>query len=139
MRQYYKNSALLALDRLKYSYFPTPLYGVFGEGKLPIRSREFYRVALEDQTQENPVLKTWVKPESFNSKRHKESAIQPEPQTGALAKRTDLVLWHDIVTVSISAHRSNNFKPCSVTELLDLINCITERLIAIVYCQCFGT
>ena len=58
---------------------------------------------------------------------------------GALAKRTAIVFWHDLVNNSISTQRSNNCIPCSITELLDLINCIKERLIVIVYCQRFGT
>ena len=51
---------------------------------------EFYPVALEDQTYENPVLKTWAKPESFVSQRHIESATQPEPQTWLFGKTDGL-------------------------------------------------
>ena len=74
------------MDGWKFSCTPTSLYGVLGSGQLPLRSREFYPGALEDQTQVNPVLKTWVKPESSVGQRHKEFATQPEPQTSCFGK-----------------------------------------------------
>ena len=94
-------------------------------------------MALENQPQENPVFKTRVKLESFVSQRHKEFHTQPDPQTWCFGKTDGPSV--DLVNISISAHRSNTFNPRSIAEFLDLINCIRECVIAIVYCQRFGT
>ena len=47
----------------------------------------------------------------------------------------NLVIWHDVLNNSISRHDSNNFRALSVTELIDTLKSIQDKLSALVYCH----
>ena len=52
---------------------------------------------------------------------------------GNLQRRKDLILCHDVLSNSISGHRSNNFSPQSVEQLLETLTFFGEHFRAIVY------
>ena len=47
--------------------------------------------------------------------------------------------WNNFINKSLSKHPNNNFKPCPVPELLDILTLYRERIAAIVYTQREGT
>ena len=65
--------------------------------------------------------------------------LQVHIDTWPIAARKDLVIWHDLINNSLSKHPNNNFKPCPVPELLDILTLYRERIAAIVYTQREGT
>ena len=54
---------------------------------------------------------------------------------GHLSKRKDMVAWHDQKNKTISRHRSNNYQPCSVPELISFLRSKKDRCCALVYCR----
>ena len=50
-----------------------------------------------------------------------------------------LVIWHDVVNNSLSRHRSNNNKPLTTSQLIEVLEKYQERIEAIVYCPREGT
>ena len=50
-----------------------------------------------------------------------------------------LVIWHDVVNNSLSRHRSNNNKPLTPSQLIEVLEKYQERIEAIVYCPREGT
>ena len=50
-----------------------------------------------------------------------------------------LVIWHDVVSNSLSRHRSNNNKPLTPSQLIAVLEEYQERIEAIVYCPREGT
>ena len=50
-----------------------------------------------------------------------------------------LVIWHDVVNNSLSRHRSNNNKPLSPSQLIEVLEKYQERIEALVYCPREGT
>ena len=53
--------------------------------------------------------------------------------------RTDIVIWHDILSNSLTPHHSNNNKPLTIDELIQALITIKHRVKAIVYTRKFGT
>ena len=53
--------------------------------------------------------------------------------------RRDIILWHDIVSNSITPHKSNNNTPLTVTELQNILTKHKKQIKAIIYSQRFGT
>ena len=51
------------------------------------------------------------------------------------SEKTDIVIWHDVLNNSLSKHKSNNYRPLSVPELLDVLDCLKNKLRALVYCH----
>ena len=53
--------------------------------------------------------------------------------------KTDIVIWHDVLNNGISKHESNNFRPLTVSQLLDILKTFENKLRALVYCHRFRT
>ena len=47
-------------------------------------------------------------------------------------------MWHDLHNSSVTSHKSNNFIPMTIEQLLKQLLCYKERISAIVYCYRFG-
>ena len=56
-----------------------------------------------------------------------------------LLNRTDIVIWHDAVNISISRHRSNNFNALTPNQLKKILLNYKRIIYAIVYCKRVGT
>ena len=52
-----------------------------------------------------------------------------------LKDETDIVSWHDVLNDSIYRHKSNNYRPPSVTDLTNVLKTLQDKLNALVYCQ----
>ena len=51
------------------------------------------------------------------------------------AEKNEIVIWHDVLNNSLSKHKSNNFRALSVSELLDILRSLENKLRALVYCH----
>ena len=56
-----------------------------------------------------------------------------------LSEKTDIVIWHDVLNNSLSKHESNNFRPLTVSQLLDILKTFENKLRDLVYCHRFRT
>ena len=56
-----------------------------------------------------------------------------------LKEKKDIVIWHDVLNNSISRHDSNNFQALTVSQLIDVLKGLHDKLSALVYCQRFRT
>ena len=77
---------------------------------------------------------------SFNDKainRHK--ILQNLLTRGSLSKVNNIIIWHDVINNSISPHRSNNYQPSSIDQLIENLLLFKDRIKAIVYCRRLGT
>ena len=77
---------------------------------------------------------------SFNDKainRHK--ILQNLLTRGSLSKVNNIIIWHDVINNSISPHRSNNYQPSSIDQLIENLLLFKDRFKAIVYCRRLGT
>ena len=54
-----------------------------------------------------------------------------------LVGKTDIVIWHDVLTSSISKHESNNYRALPVPQLLEILKSIENKLPALVFCHRF--
>ena len=52
-----------------------------------------------------------------------------------LKDKKNLVIWHDVLNNSISSHDSNNFHALSVSELIEILKGLQDKLSALVYCH----
>ena len=52
-----------------------------------------------------------------------------------LRERTEIVVWHDVLNNSICGHKSNNYRPLSVPDLINVLKTLQNKLIALVYCR----
>ena len=50
-----------------------------------------------------------------------------------------IIIWHDVVSNSISKHRSNRDSPCEIDELLEILNGPKQNIEAILYCRRLGS
>ena len=62
-----------------------------------------------------------------------------DPKKGLYRKRSDIVVWHDLIDNSLSEHRNNNNSPLNKTELIAELLKYKQNICAIVYCQRTGT
>ena len=60
-------------------------------------------------------------------------------QLSCFRDKKRLVIWHDVVNNSLSRHRSNNNKPLTPSQLIEVLEKYQERIEAIVYCPREGT
>ena len=77
---------------------------------------------------------------SFNDKainRHK--ILQNLLTRGSLSKVNNIIVWHDVINISISPHRCNNYQPSSIDQLIENLLLFKDRIKAIVYCRRLGT
>ena len=50
-----------------------------------------------------------------------------------------IIIWHDVVSKSISKHRSNRDNPCEIDKLLEILTGLKQKIEAIVYCRRSGS
>ena len=50
-----------------------------------------------------------------------------------------ITIWHDVLNNSISSHRTNNYTPCPLDELLAYLQSKRRQISGIVYCRRTGT
>lgn len=58
---------------------------------------------------------------------------------GNLKSKANIVLWHDVISNTITKHRLNNNRAETVDSLIATIRKFRHRIAAIVYCQRQGT
>ena len=58
---------------------------------------------------------------------------------GVLARKSKIVIWHDVISNTITKHRSNNNTASSVEDLLEALRNYRDRIEAIVYTRREGT
>ena len=51
------------------------------------------------------------------------------------AEKNEIVIWHDVLNNSLSKHKSNIFRASSVSEILDILQSLQNKLRALVYCH----
>ena len=56
-----------------------------------------------------------------------------------LNEKTDIIIWHDVLNNSISKHKSNDYRPLTVPQLLEILKSFENKLRALVYCHRFHT
>ena len=88
---------------------------------------------------------------NYNEKIYSVPGLSPKPNTKNprkivqnllskdLSEKTDIVIWHNVLNNSISKHESNNFRPLTVSQLLDILKTFENKLKALVYCHRFRT
>ena len=54
---------------------------------------------------------------------------------GHLRARQDLVIWHGVISNTVSTHSTNKFQACSVEDLLLILAEFKDRIAAILYLQ----
>ena len=52
-----------------------------------------------------------------------------------LKEKNNIVIWHDVLNNSISRHESNNFQALTVSQLIDELKGLQNKLSALVHCQ----
>ena len=57
---------------------------------------------------------------------------------GCLEKRRKLIIWNDVISNSLSAHKSNNYEPCSIEFLCQILKIFKDNIAAVLYCKRFG-
>ena len=77
---------------------------------------------------------TFFQPQYKSVKKRTESSGQ-----GRLSTRTDIVVWQDRINNRFSSHKLNNYRPCSVQELIYYLTTNNNKFKALVYCQRTGT
>ena len=58
---------------------------------------------------------------------------------GYLRTRSNIIICHDIINNTITAHPSNGNTPWSTEQLISTLATYKDRLAAITYCNCFRT
>ena len=76
---------------------------------------------------------------SLNPNTKNPKKLVPNLLSKDLSDKTDIVIWHDVLNNSISKHESNNFRPLTVPQLVEILKSIENKLRALVYCHRFGT
>ena len=54
-------------------------------------------------------------------------------------KSKKIIIWHDVVSNSISKHRSNRDNPCEIDKLLQILTGLKQNIEAILYCRRLGS
>ena len=75
-----------------------------------------------------------LSPNTMNRRKNLRILLEQEP----LASK-QIILWHDVLNNSISSHRTNNYTPCPLDELLAYLQSKRRQISAIVYCRRTGT
>ena len=63
---------------------------------------------------------------------------------GSLRHTKNLIIWHDIINNTlishdISKHSSNDYRPCPIPKLIEILKLLKPRIAAVFYCQRLGT
>ena len=69
---------------------------------------------------------------SFNPNALKVRKNSAVPVESFFHDKKRLVIWHDVVNNSLSRHRSNNNKPLTTSQLIEVLEKYQERIEAIV-------
>ena len=73
---------------------------------------------------------------SFNSKANNMlKTFQNLLRQGPLRSRRDIVIWHGVISNTVSVHSTNNFQACSVEDLLPILVELKARIASILYLQ----
>ena len=75
-----------------------------------------------------------LNPNTKNTRKRAQNLLSKD-----LSEKTDIVIWHDVLNNSISKHESNNFRPLTVSQLLDILKTFENKLKALVYRHRFRT
>ena len=76
---------------------------------------------------------------SFNPQaRNQLKVLQNLLVRGCLEKRRKLIISHDVISNSLSAHKSNNYEPCSMEFLCQILKIFKDNIAAVLYCKRFG-
>ena len=51
-----------------------------------------------------------------------------------LKDKTEIVVWRDVLNISICRHRSNNYRPLSVPDLINVLKTPQNKLSGLVFC-----
>ena len=65
----------------------------------------------------------------------KNKILQNLLDRGALSKKRNLVVWHDIINNTISPHRSNYYQPYPSTDLCKVLSFYRQSIKAVLYCK----
>ena len=76
---------------------------------------------------------------SFSNCISKLNNLQHLLNHGSLKGRTDLIIWHDTLSNSITPHRTNNNTPQSTDELVATLKLFQQNIKSILYNRRFGT
>ena len=52
-----------------------------------------------------------------------------------LKDRTEFVVWHDVLNNSFCRQKSNNYRPLSVPDLINVLKILQDKLSALVFWQ----
>ena len=52
-----------------------------------------------------------------------------------LKGKTEIVVWYDVLNISICRHKSSNYRPLSVPDLINILKTLQDKPSALVYCQ----
>ena len=74
-----------------------------------------------------------LNPESVNKSKDVYNYLKTEE-----LRNTRIILWHDLINNTITPHKSNNYQPQSVNQLVASLKSLTN-LFGIVYCQRTGS
>ena len=89
----------------------------------------------ETQQKLYAVLGLSLNPNTLNRGKNLRVLLEQQPLTSK-----QVILWHDLLNNSISSHRTNNYTPCPLEELLAyLLQSKRKQISAIVYCRRTGT
>ena len=86
-----------------------------------------FRNQLRERIHAGPGLS--LIPESVNNSKGVYFYLKSEEQ-----KNTRIILWHDLINKTITTHKSNNYQPQSVNQLVASLRCLIN-LCGVVYCQ----
>ena len=75
-----------------------------------------------------------LNPNTLNRGKNVRVLLEQQP----LASK-QIIFWHDLLNNSISSHRTNNYTPCPLDDLLAYLQLKRRQLSAIVYCRRTGT
>ena len=77
---------------------------------------------------------------SFNtSSNYRSKVLQNLFRRGPLARKQNIVIWHDVISNSLSKHQSNNYTSLLPEELIQLLFEFQNSIRAIVYVQRSGS
>ena len=76
---------------------------------------------------------------SFNTSSNSRFKVLQNLRRGPLARKQNIVIWHDVISNSLSKHQSNNYTSLSPEELIQLLFEFRNRIRAIVYVQRSGS
>ena len=65
---------------------------------------------------------------------HLQQLLEKSP----LKQRNDIIIWHDLLNNSVTAHKSNRNNPLSVNELKHILTKYSDQIIGLVCCNRFG-